>query len=281
MWSHHAVRAGTSPAADTRRLHCLPESVLRGAPRLNDIELVADHEGYEGRCWKEGKLVASTWWSQLPDSQEWASFCRSASFHPCAVPEPLQLPLAEQPWSRTSAATQWKQALDHYRHEAAIAVAALVLLLFAVQAGGIVRLGWARHVVQQQLVTERSAISDVLAARNHAEVARAAAERLMALRDHPSQLALIAAVSERLPGRGWRIVQWVAPDPRHVEITLDSVRLDPPAIVRALESGGALHKVTANLVQGPGNELLIRAAVGSRRDIDTDGSGGANEESGS
>ncbi len=264
MWSRAAVRAGTDAALDARRLHCLPESVLRGEPRGNGTELLSDRDGCEGRCWKAGNLVANTWWPQVPGADEWAAFCRSAGMQPGAVPEPLDLPLSERAWSQTSSVAQWGQTLGHYRREAIISVAAAVLLLFAAQVGGIARLWWARHRVQQQLVVERSAISDVLAARNRAEIARAASEQLMALHDKPSQLALIAAVSEHLPGSGWTIVQWFAPDPRHVEITLDSPRPDPPAIVRALEGSGVLHKVTANLAQSSSNELLIRAEVGSR-----------------
>lgn len=280
MWSHAAVRAGTDAAPGARRLQCLPESVLRGAPRTNDAELLTDQDGYEGRCWKDGNLVANTWWPQVPGAGEWTAFCRSAGLHPGVVPEPLDLPLSEQAWSQTSSAAQWGQTLGHYRREVIMAAVALVLLLFAVQVGGIVRLWWVRHVVQQQLTTERSAISDVLAARNRAEIARAASEQLMALRDKPSQLALIAGVSAHLPGTGWKIVQWFAPDPQHIEITLNSARPDPPAIVRALEGSGALHKVTANLAQSPGNDLLIRAEVGNRASTNTNDAGDAGEGSG-
>jgi hypothetical protein len=266
IWSRAAVRAGTDFASDARRLQCLPESVLRGEPRSSGTELLSDHEGCEGRSWKAGNLVASTWWPQLPGANEWAAFCRSAGLHPDAVPEPLDLPMSEQAWSQTSSVAQLGQTLSHYRREAILAAVALLVLLFAMQLGSIAHLWWARHGVQQQLVTERNAISDVLAARNRAEIARAASEQLMALHDKPSQLALIAGVSAHLPGTGWTIVQWFAPDPRHIEITLSSARPDPPAIVRALEGSGVLHKVSANLAQSSSNELLIRAVVGDRAD---------------
>ena len=239
----------------------LPESVLRGTVQSQGAELLADRQGCEGRLWRDGVLVASVWWPAAPEASAWAGFCRGAGLAAPEVPavQPAQ-PLREQPWTQV-ARTGGVQTLRHYRRELALGALAIWLVAMGFELGAMVRTRWALHGVESALASERTAIADILSARGAAERAQVAIGRLQALQAVPSQIALLQAVSMRIPGAGWRLLEWHMTDPRHLEMTVSMPQADPPALVRALEGSDFLRAVRAEIGPAAPDQLVVRATV--------------------
>ncbi len=253
----------------------LPESVLRGTVQSQGAELLADRHGCEGRLWRDGVLVASVWWPAAPDAAAWAGFCRGAGLAASEVPA-LQTAqaLSERPWTQAGR-TGGVQTLRQYRRELALGALAVWLLAFGFELGALVRTRWALHGVETALASERAAIADILAARGKAEQARVEIDRLQALQAVPSQIALLHAVSLRIPGSGWRLLEWHMTDPQHLEMTLSMPHADPPGLVRALEGSNFLRTVRTEIGPAGPDQLVVRATVhvpASRTgDVDTAG----------
>ena len=261
LWSRSAVRGALVEAAGASRIRMLPESVLRGAVQAQGAELLADREGCEGRLWRDGVLVASVWWPVVPDTAAWAGFCRGAGLAVPAVPA-LQpaVALSERAWTQAARAGGL-ETLRQYRRELVLGAVAVWLLALGFELGAMVHTRWALHGVETALASERAAIADILAARGKAEQARVAIERLQALQAVPSQLALLQAVSARIPGAGWRLLEWHMTDPQHLEMTLSMPQADPPGLVRSLEGSDFLRAVRAEIGPAAPDQLVVRATV--------------------
>ena len=261
LWSRAAVRGALVEAAGASRIRMLPESALRGAMQAQGAELLADREGCEGRLWRDGVLVASMWWPTAPEAAAWAGFCRGAGLTASEVPalQPAQA-LAERPWTQ-AARTGGVQTLRQYRRELALGALAIWLATLGFELGAMVHTRWALHGVETALASERTAIADILSARGAAERARVAIGRLQALQAVPSQIALLQAVSMRIPGAGWRLLEWHMTDPQHLEMTLSMPQADPPGLVRALERSDFLRAVRAEIGPAAPDQLVVRATV--------------------
>ena len=261
LWSRSAVRGARVEGVAASRIRMLPESVLRGAVQAQGAQLLADREGCEGRLWRDGVLVASVWWPAVPEATVWAGFCRGAGLAVTAVPalQPAQA-LAERAWTQASRAGGL-ETLRLYRRELVLGAVAVWMLALGFELGALVRTRWALHGVERALASERAAISDILAARGEAEQARVAIERLQALQAVPSQLALLQAVSARIPGAGWRLLEWHMTDPQHLEMTLSMPQADPPGLVRSLEGSDFLRAVRAEIGPAAPDQLVVRATV--------------------
>lgn len=260
LWSRSAVRGALVEGVAASRIRMLPESVLRGVPQAQGAELLADTAGCEGRLWRDGVLVASTWWPAEPDATAWAGFCRGAGLMVTAVPTPQPAQaLAERPWTQ-AARTGGLETLRQYRRELALGAAAVWMMALGFELGAVVRTRWALHGVEAALASERAAIADILTARGAAEQARVAIERLEALQAVPSQLALLQGVSARMPG-SWRLLEWHMADPQHLEMTVSVTPTDPPGLVRALEGSDFLRSVRAEIGPASPDQLVVRATV--------------------
>ena len=261
LWSRSAARGALVEAVGASRIRMLPESVLRGAVQAQGAELLADTAGCEGRLWRDGVLVASVWWPAAPEAAAWAGFCRGAGLAAPEVPalQPAQA-LAERPWTQ-AARTGGVQTLWQYRRELALGALAMWLVALGFELGAMVHTRWALHGVETALASERTAIADILSARGAAERARVTIERLQALQAVPSQIALLQAVSMRIPGAGWRLLEWHMTDPQHLEMTLSMPQADPPGLVRALEGSDFLRAVRAEIGPAAPDQLVIRATV--------------------
>ena len=153
------------------------------------------------------------------------------------------------------------QTLRQYRRELALGALAIWLATLGFELGAMVHTRWALHGVETALASERTAIADILSARGAAERARVAIGRLQALQAVPSQIALLQAVSMRIPGAGWRLLEWHMTDPQHLEMTLSMPKADPPGLVRALEGSDFLRAVRAEIGPSAPDQLVVRATV--------------------
>ncbi len=91
IWSWDSDRV--TKEAGAADILCVPESAFYG--KLDDgFYIVRCIDGYEGLCSKNGELLLSRWWPDLPGESDWLRFTLNAEqfgvpFHP--QPEPIEL----------------------------------------------------------------------------------------------------------------------------------------------------------------------------------------------
>lgn len=242
----------------------IPETLLRGAPQADGVELVRCSDGVEARAWRDGCLQANSWWPETPDVPAWEAFCRGAGFAPQAVPAVADLPWREEPWTVTRDLSL-NTAIQQSQRWAIPAACALVVLAAAWQAGALLRLELARHAVTSQIASESARVSDILTQRNHAEDDLAAIHALLALRPPVPQVELMTRVGQLLDKQQARIVRWSMPDPRTLDVTVSMPAPNPRALVLAFQQTGLFTDVGADVGRGGENQLIIHAKVVSAR----------------
>lgn len=231
---------GESDAAGERRW--IPESLLLAPPAADGVRLLRLAKGYEAQSWRNGMLVSSQWWEQLPTGEAWLRFVRSTGLDPAAlqeVPEPLSLPWSSRPWGEMGRAQRLMALFDEKT---------AWLLLFAALAAG---LAWqVSALLRWQLASDqlsvrverlRTEVGPLLAARERAEQAQADLEHLAALRTPNDDYVLMAEVAAHLPDgstlRTWRR------EADKLQATVHSSETDPRAFVLAFEGDARLSDV--------------------------------------
>jgi hypothetical protein len=238
----------------------VPETLLRGAPLADGVQLVRCSDGVEARAWVDGCLHANNWWPDVPDASAWATFCRGAGFAPQALPAVVELPWREEPWTVTRDLSL-NQALLQSQRLAIPAACALVVLAAAYQAGALVRLELARHAVASEIARESARVSDILTQRNHAEDDLAAIHALLALRPPVPQVELMERVGQLLDKQQAHIVRWSMPDPQTLDVTISMPSPNPRALVLAFQQTGLFTDIGADVGHGGENQLIIHAKV--------------------
>ncbi len=261
MWSRSQMRSTEEVGPTARHARILPETLFRGTPQSEGSELLSMHLGYEGRVWKHGTLAATHWWATPPDEHEWGLFCRSAGVPVCAPPASQAPPLLDHPWLATTPSRQWLGQLQHHRKTLLSALAVAFCIALGDPLGSVARLDAQLHATQRHIDAQRTAASDILTARMHAEQSRAALQGLLAAVASPQPLDTLAQFTLTLPPGHWKLIQWYQSTPRQIEATLQGPSLDPPRIVRALENSRTFTHVSANAAANDPSLLLITAQV--------------------
>lgn len=247
--------AGEAATVEVQR-RWIPESLLLAPPPVDGVRLLKLAQGYEAQYWQKGDLAGSQWWEQLPGSEAWLRFVRSAGLDPVAyqqVPEPVELPWSEQPWGET----RWAQRLNGLLNEKT----GWVLLAAALMAG----LGWqlaswqrwyaAGSQATAQVERMRQQVAPLLAAREQAEQAQGELERLQALRSPHDDFVLMADVAARLPEgsvlTGWRR------ETEKLQVAVRSSEADPRAFVVAFAEDARLSGVAVTPLPGGGMQLAF------------------------
>lgn len=241
-----------------------PETLLRGAPAADAVELVRCSDGVEARAWRNGCLEADSWWPDTPDVADWDAFCRGAGFAPQALPDVAEPGWRDEPWT-TTGELSLSGALDRAQRLAVPVVCGLVVLAAAYQAGALLRLGLANHAVEGEIARDQAGVSDILAQRNRAEDDAAAIQALLALRPPVSQVELMERVGQLLDRQRARLVRWSMSDPGSLEVTVSMPNPNPRALVLAFQQTGLFTDVAAGTSPSGANELIIRAKVTAGR----------------
>lgn len=252
------LAAGTRPTSVIHRF--IPESLLHGEPRESGVELLACSDGVEARAWRQGALYASSWWPQVPDAGDWMAFCRGAGVPPQALPEVQPLAWRTHPWTVVRS-TSLRDTLARYQQQAIPATAALLLLVAAWQAGGLLRVQLGRMQLQSRIEASSQTVSGILDARNRAEDDLAATRQLLALRPPSSQIRLMAIVARLLDPMHATVVQWTMVNPSSLEVVIAMDSPDPRALVLAFQRSGAFDEVGADVGTGGRNQIVMRARV--------------------
>lgn len=259
-WSREQILStnpDAEPVAAPRRV--LPESLYRGQPQLEGEELLAMDAGCEGRVWRAGVLAATRWWPQAPTLADWNEFRRGAGLQPAPqVPEALQYPLAERPWSAPQlrgigevVGQQRRLLLVLATGLATASVGALLVACIALKVSI-----WQ---VDRDIQTREQALEKIIAARERALAARDAIDKSLALRPPAGQVQLLASVNGVMRGQ-WQLVSWNMPDADNLRLTATMPTADPSAIVTAWERSGQFTDVTAEMGSQP-NEVIVKARV--------------------
>jgi len=255
LLSSRQVRAG--------KVRFEPEPLYVRSPHTTGAELLALHEGFEGRVWHEGSLTASRWWPTLPTAEQWHSYVRAAGQVSPGMGAPAAVESSTQarPWGArtgTGRASLQLSGLERHLPTAALAAALLVVTIAAVETGSLLR----SHL--DTLQAERAAeqlddpLKRILAAREAADGHRVAIDQLIALRAPRSLIELLAEAARLVPGDA-HISQWSQPVPERVEITLSGATADPQSLVETWEASPYFEGVTTDV--GRGGEIVLRALI--------------------
>lgn len=235
----------------------LPETVLH-PPLENGFRLVAAIDGYEGQVWKNAQLVASRWWPEHPDLQNWSAFLRASRVSDGAVtvPEALSVEFKKQPLNPQPYSMLWERV----RGISARDIAALGLVLLA--APGLFLFGqWAnlsqsQHALSAELAVLTQETAEISTVRQNAQQAsnELAAYASTLNRRHPA--ASLASVSEELARFSIRL-DFFEQTETDLTLTLQATEdFAPEALVRAMESIPLLNNVQLEPGRGPGEWTL-------------------------
>ncbi len=263
VWDQGATRAAAAAiGVDTARLRVMPEPAMQ-PPGGDGLRLIETLDGVEGQRWTAGHLVASRWWREPPDERAWLMFQRGAGLAPDAhngtAPEPARLSWLARPWTTTRRTAAFDLARLDLRLVAAAFVAA-ALLLYGYQGAQWLRLARDTAGVSDEIARRSAAIEPLLEARTRALDDQSAIRALRQFDRFPSQLALMARVTEILPGERTRLVSWVY-DRGQLELGIAADQpLDVVKLVRSLERLDHFKSVAAERT-GTDNSLRLHVTL--------------------
>ncbi len=249
-----------SDTIEIRVRRCLPESLYRGEAREQGVELIHCAQGVEGRAWKAGLLAASAWWPQTPSQSQWQEFCRGAGVQAGPCPEAAQADWREQPW-HTATDRGLREGAAFAGRYGIPAALLLVVLAATYQLGALAHAMYKRHHVESQIRQVSAQASDVISLRNRAETARAKIDRLLSMRPPATQLQIMSRALALLEKQHASIIEWAMPDPKSINVVVSMRSPDPRALVLAFQKSPFFRDVSANIVQGSQDRLLIQARV--------------------
>ena len=258
-WSRSRVLADDQLEGSQAPRHVMPESLYRGQPQAEGGGLLAMDRGVEGRVWRNYLLNACQWWPQTPTLQEWNQFRRAAGLGAdMAVPQVETPPLADRSWTPSRTVGLGDVVNRHRQLVGALAIGlgAAVLSTQMAAAFSLVVASWQ---VDRKIDAQDRSVQAVLAAREKAMTDARAVDALLALRPPASQVGLLAAVSELLPG-GWTLLEWHMPQPDKLALVARIANPDPRVLVESWESSGRFRNVTVELGKDA-REVAIQADV--------------------
>lgn len=251
----------------TRPAVVLPETMLLPA-HDQGVVLQTCNSGVEGQVWRGRQLVASRWWSEVPDASAWLNFQRSVG-----VPAGAQLQqvpaldaagspqLLDEPW----APVLTLQAIEERARLRQHALAAGLLAAMILPTLGLLHANWVLAQQNAALEAQKTQLTmqaqPVLTARRQALAAIAELDRLLALVGHPDTLSLLSHVDNHLPKDGIRARSFEM-DGRRLRLVL-TVPTGTPRItyVRALEGGGWLQNVREDALDATPGAMALSAEI--------------------
>ena len=186
----------------------MPETVLYTRQTTDTVLLVQCLEGVEGQVWKNGLLVGSRWWAQVPESREWINFQRMHSLPANDnIPPALEEPLLERPWRQKK---NYVSHLNVFQEPLLVILGAAVFtILLSWQITHIWIWQQALGQVQTQVDKLQDSITPILTARTQALENKKHFENLLTFNPYSSQLEILTLVAEKLPPRQEaKILEW-------------------------------------------------------------------------
>ena len=248
--------------------HTLPETLLLPAHE-HGVVLQACSLGVEGQFWRAGRLVASRWWPETPDTAAWLNFQRSAGVPPQAqLPQPPHIdgdaPPAglDEPWVPVATlSSMLERARLHWHLAAAVLLAALLLpTLWLAHAHWRVARDIEALAAEKAQLTEQA--QPVLTARSQAMAALTQLDALAATADHPDALLLLDHLAAQWSPDGSRLRSLELNGRRlRLVMTVPAGGASRIAYVRALEGGGWLHDVHEDAQDASPGAMALSAEI--------------------
>lgn len=268
VWAWNAEAVETAMALEgvrPDRARVVPETLLRARPEQG-VQLVNCLEGYEGQAWRDGELVASRWWGEIPSTVQWLNFQKDAAVAPeqqsVQVPEPVNAPLESTAWGKSQSLDA--SGMEGFRRERFIVATVGFALLTATFWYGAqvfkLRAATAQRLAELRELDRRA--EPLLAARAEALEALSRVRALQeAMEHHPDQAALMAKVAELLPRDGTHVRLWEYVDGKlKIEIAAPAALVSSDWIKR-FEEISPFHNVQA-MPSGDAARLTLTMEAG-------------------
>ena len=240
----HAQAQGLS----SERWTLVPEIMLCTPMPTQGVRLLQGIDGVEGQVWRNGMLLATRWWPELPSLALWHHFLRASGqaellAEPGSVPEVIRPVWLRRPWA---ALRQPKEDTGASARAERLLVAGVALVALAATAGQL-RQAWDQRQLGLAMQAERDSlvagVAPVLADRSQALALADSANRLAARLTAGDPLGVMGHLAAVLPREGVLLKELVV-EGRDVRIVLEvSGSLSRAALVSALQSRGAFSNV--------------------------------------
>jgi len=199
---------GDKRRAESSRLNALPDRIIPETlvrPQQADFEelddgtavdLVTCLDGCEGRAWREGQLVASRWWPEVPSLQDWNRFLLTVDRAPhAAVDAPQE---QEVPTSSHWQPSDLLRSLAGSEARQLAVLVAVFALVSAYQLGLIIYGAAASSGLESKIETLNQSVTPILEAREAAYEYQEAANSLARLHNAPLQMEFIVSIQDLL-----------------------------------------------------------------------------------
>lgn len=241
-----------------KKTACLPETLLQKRCYQNTQQLLQCLEGFEGQVWKDGVLIGSHWWAQIPDETQWANFQRAHSLPAIdGVPDPIDEPLLKRPWGRS------KKHFSRFRlYQERIWItlgAAIFSVVISWQLVSIWKLQQAIEPLQTEIDQLSEDIAPILSARNQAVADKQQVEKIRALALYPSQLELMTLVAEKLPRGNAKLIEWDY-QTGELRFTIETSRVDHTFYVSTFQAIPLFSEVKAEAGR-QSNQIVISLRI--------------------
>jgi len=207
IWDE-GIRREATKENEANISHVLPETVLHPRPEKEDIlHIGACMEGIEARIWKNGLLVGSRWWEGEISLKEWKLFLVAHDLNPLIeIPDTGEMLWSERAWGISSK----EPSFSNLRREKLWVSIVMALLIFLLIWQGVSVWRWneAGKTLAKRVEVLSQEVEPLLEARNQASKYKEAADKLISLVSAPTQLELMAAVTEKLPPKNVLLTEW-------------------------------------------------------------------------
>lgn len=212
--------------------------------------------GYFAHVWRDGVLVADSWWRDDPGEIEWSSFLRGLGVFAQQKPELRSIDFQEKnTWVDISGHAGVTQSVEPVVIKLTIAV---FLFLLGFQSTGSLRLVYESYQLRDEVASISETHRETVVLRERALSARAKGQQLADL-ETISQIDLMTRVSESLPPSSGKLIKW-----RYHQGELEVIVADPEpdleSYVRSIESISFLERVSVEPVPRAG-QLKFSAEV--------------------
>lgn len=248
--------------------HAIPESVLF-SPLDHGVRLISCLDGVEAQFWKSNELHASRWWQQSPELDDFIAFCREVG-HPLAalsqLPEIENLSPQAQPWLPVRLGDQLGStypAIEQWFYAALFLGVALPYGWYGLRQQQVSRATEQSRVEMTKLTKQANVL---IQARQSAMAALDEINERLQLAPYPSQLELMSAFSDVLPGDS-SIREWEFKDGKLRVVIVAGVEMPSRAdITSAIMKTGRFSEVQ-NLLARDATNLAFRMTVLPREGI--------------
>ncbi len=257
IWDESA-RGNAAGKANADVSRTFPETVFYPKPERDELRLISCMEGMDAQIWKHGILTASHWWPDGPFPEAWSRFLTAHDLNPAmAVPAPENIPWIAHPWGRNTG----EHSFSNLPHERLWVLAAMMLFAFLLiwQSVSLWRWHEAENVLESRIAALTQEVEPLLEARNQATKYKAAAERLISLVSGPTQLALMAAVAEKLPPKSVFLAEWHY-NQDNLSFVLQGANLDPRYYVETYQKLPYFKEVSAERGQAA-DQLTVKMKI--------------------